>query len=93
MTYVPGGGGGGSIATSSDVALNNASDNHLLSFNAAVSKWTNVPLHAAQERIWDGTAYPPRKAGYVRSNFVGPIGQDPAIVSDAADNDTWDYYS
>lgn len=45
MTYVPGGGGGsGSVSTSSDVALNNASDGQVLSYDASLAKWVNAPM-------------------------------------------------
>lgn len=47
MTYIPGGGGGsGSVGTSSDVALNNPSDNEVLTYNASTAKWINkaVPV-------------------------------------------------
>lgn len=48
MTYIPGSGsGGGSISTSSDVALNNAADKDVLTFDAALAKWKNAPVAAA----------------------------------------------
>lgn len=42
MTYIPGGsGGGGTIATSGDVALNNAASSDVLAYDAAIGKWKN----------------------------------------------------
>jgi hypothetical protein len=46
MTYIPGGGGGGSIATSSDVALNNPADGEVLTFDSSTSLWQNAPVEA-----------------------------------------------
>lgn len=43
MTYVPGSGGGsGSVSTSSDVALNNVSNNEVLAYSSSVAKWVNA---------------------------------------------------
>lgn len=50
MTYMPGGGSGShSIATSSDVALNNAATNEVLTYDASVSKWKNAVAPAATD--------------------------------------------
>jgi hypothetical protein len=42
MTYIPGGGGGGSIATSSDVALNNPANGEVLTFDTTLNLWRNA---------------------------------------------------
>lgn len=43
MTYIPGGGGGGgNIATSGDVALNNAASGDVLEFDGTLGKWKNA---------------------------------------------------
>jgi hypothetical protein len=47
MTYIPGNGGGGSIATSSDVALNNPTDTEVLTFDSNTNLWTNAPVAAS----------------------------------------------
>lgn len=42
MTYIPGNGSGsGSIATGSDVALNNTANGDVLAYDAGIAKWTN----------------------------------------------------
>lgn len=42
MTYIPGGGGGGgAVSTSSDVALNNPENGHVLTYDASLAKWKN----------------------------------------------------
>lgn len=71
MTYYPGGGGGGgSIATSSDVALNNVANSEVLVYDGALAKWKNAPAAASG----------------VRSAFLVVAASDaPAAVKGAAD--------
>lgn len=47
MGFGNSGGGSGSIASSSDVALNNPTDTQVLSYDSSISKWKNIQSPAA----------------------------------------------
>lgn len=88
MTYIPGG-SGGSVSTSTDVALNNPAQGHVLSYDTNLSKWVNTNAVASGKGsvIYDvrNSTYGPRPAGYDTVEWVGPV--DPGAA--ALDYDTW----
>lgn len=55
MGFSSGGGGSGNIAGSTDVALNNPSNNEVLTYDTSVSKWKNSQAGSAELR-WDADA-------------------------------------
>lgn len=79
MAFTPGpGGGGGSIASSSDVSLDNVQYNQVLTYDTPSSKWqnndpstptvANIPAGSTLSRIYTGTSWPAR--GTSRTDVV-----------------------
>lgn len=57
MGFGGSGGGSGSISGSSDVSLSNPADNHVLSYDTAVSKWQNKVSGGYVINAQTGTSY------------------------------------
>ena len=83
MGFGGSGSGGGSIASSSDVALNNPLNNNVLTYDTSTSKWKNgtapsiVPADYGimPTLYWNGSTWPSRTV---------PSGYSGAVVWDSA---------
>lgn len=76
-----GSGGGGSIAGSSDAALNNPINNHVLTYDSSVSKWKNAAVSSSAnptrvDVLYTSGAYPAQAGsaptGLKVRHFYGP---------------------
>lgn len=93
---------GGAISGATDVAMNNPTNGHVLTYDGTIAKWENAPSTGginnssiAGFQIWNGTAWSARPSGflYVIALSDGTAGsvRDSAAPSPTGgvDGDNW----